>query len=105
MQGSSGETDIENRIRNMRREEDRVMYEESNMEAYTTMYKIDSQHEFAVCLRELKQGLYIKPKGVGWGGNGREVQEGGDICILLVDSCSQKKTKFCKAIILQIKNK
>ena len=30
------------------------MYGESNMETYVTMYKIDSQWEFAVCLREPK---------------------------------------------------
>ena len=35
------------------------MYGESNMETYTTICKIDSQREFAVCLRKLKQGLCI----------------------------------------------
>ena len=35
------------------------MYGESNMEAYITICKIDNQWEFAVCLRELKQGLCI----------------------------------------------
>ena len=33
------------------------MYGESNMETYITICKIDSQEVFAVCLRELKQGL------------------------------------------------
>ena len=33
------------------------MYEESNMETYITIYKLDSQREFAVCLKKLKQGL------------------------------------------------
>ena len=32
------------------------MYEESNMETYITICKIDRQRVFAVCLRELKQG-------------------------------------------------
>ena len=42
-----------------RREKVRVcMYGESNMETYNTKCKIDSQWEFAVCNRELKQGLY-----------------------------------------------
>ena len=27
-----------------------------------------------------------QPRGVGWGGGGREFQEGGDICILMADS-------------------
>ena len=33
------------------------MYGESNTETYITIYKTDSQQEFAVCLRKLKQGL------------------------------------------------
>ena len=35
------------------------MYGESNIETYITICKIDSQWEFDVCLRELKQGLCI----------------------------------------------
>ena len=35
------------------------MYGESNMETYISICKIDSQWEFAICLRELKQGLCI----------------------------------------------
>ena len=35
------------------------MYGKSNMETYITICKIDSQREFALCLRELKQGLCI----------------------------------------------
>ena len=33
------------------------MYGESNVQTYITIYKIDSQWEFALCLRELKQGV------------------------------------------------
>ena len=43
-----------------------------NMETYITTCKIDSQWEFAVWLRKLKQGLY-QSRGVGWGGR----REGG----------------------------
>ena len=28
-----------------------------------------------------------QPGGVGWRGDGREVQKGGDICIPMADSC------------------
>ena len=35
------------------------MYGESTMETYITVCKIDGQWEFAICLRELKQGLRI----------------------------------------------
>ena len=40
------------------------MYGASNMETYLTICKIDSQWEFAVCLRKIKQGLYIKRAGI-----------------------------------------
>ena len=39
------------------------MYGKSNNEMYITICKIDSQQEFAVWLRELKQGLCINPEG------------------------------------------
>ena len=63
------------------------MYGESNMETYITIYKIDSKQEFAVCLRKLKQGLCINLEGWDGEGDGREVQNGGDICIPMADSC------------------
>ena len=63
------------------------MYGKSNMETYMTIYKIDSQWEFAVWLRKLKQGLCINL--AGWDGeeDGREAQKAGDICIPIADSC------------------
>ena len=62
------------------------MYGKSNMETNTTICKIDSQWEFAVWLRKLKQGLCINLEG--WDGveDGREVQKGRDICIPMADS-------------------
>ena len=39
------------------------MYGESNMETYISICKIESQWEFFVCLRELKQGLCINLEG------------------------------------------
>ena len=58
-----------------------------NMETYITMCKIDSQRKFAVWLRKLKQGLCINLEGWGGEGDGREVQQGWDICIPMADSC------------------
>ena len=57
------------------------------METYITICKIDSQWEFAVWLRKLKQGLCINLEG--WGGeeDRKEVQKGGDICVHMADSC------------------
>ena len=63
------------------------MYGKGNMETYITMCKIDSQREFAVWLRKLKQGLCINLEGLDGVGDGREVQKGGDICIPMADSC------------------
>ena len=51
------------------------------------MCKLDSQREFAVWIRKLKQGLCIKLDG--WGGEAeeREVQRGGDVRAPVTDSC------------------
>ena len=53
------------------------MYGESNTETYIIICEIDRQWEFAVCLRELKQGLCINLKG--WEGeeDGREFKREG----------------------------
>ena len=63
------------------------MYGKSNMETYITIGKIDSQWEFGVWLRKLKQGLCINLKGWDGEGDGREVQKGEDICIPMAESC------------------
>ena len=56
------------------------------METYITICKIDSQKEFAVWLRKLKQGLCINLEKGDGEGDGREFQKGGDICIPMADS-------------------
>ena len=63
------------------------MYRKSNIETYITICKIDSQQEFAIWLRKLKQGLCINLEEWDGMGNGREVQKGGDIGIPMADSC------------------
>ena len=63
------------------------MYGKSNVETYITVYKIDSQREFAVWLWKLKQGPCINLEGWDGVGDGREVQKGVDICILTANSC------------------
>ena len=62
------------------------MYGKSNMETYITICKIDTQWEFAVGLRKLKQFLCIHLERWDVEGYGREVQKGGDICIPMADS-------------------
>ena len=52
----------------MGRGEERVRCIERVTETYITICKIDSQQEFALWLRKLKQGLCVNLEGVGWGG-------------------------------------
>ena len=51
------------------------------METYITISKIDSQREFAVWLRKLKQGLCINLEARDGEEVWRDFQKGGDICI------------------------
>ena len=62
------------------------MYGKSNMETCITICKIDSRRKFASWFRKLKQGLCINLEGWDEEGDGREVPEGGDICIPMADS-------------------
>ena len=71
------------------------MYGKSHMETYilfssvqscpTLCDPMDSQQEFAVWLRKLKQGLCINLEGWDGAEDGREVQKGGDIFMLRFD--------------------
>ena len=73
----------------MGRREERVRCMERVTWKLTLLYicKTDSQQEFAVWLRKLKQGLCINLDGWDGEGDGREVQKGGDTCIPMADSC------------------
>ena len=51
---------------------------------YIIISKTDSQWEFAVWLRGLKQGLCAKPREVGWGGKFRREKHR---YIPMADSC------------------
>ena len=53
------------------------MYGESTMETYTTICKTHSQQEFAVWLRELKQGLCINLERWDGEGMGRRLKREG----------------------------
>ena len=50
------------------------MYGKSNMETFITICKIDSQWEFALWFRKLKQGLCINLERWNGEGDGWEVQ-------------------------------
>ena len=62
------------------------LYGKSNMETYITICKIGSQQKFAAWLRKLKQGLCINLKVWDGEGDGKEFQNGGDVCIPMADS-------------------
>ena len=57
---------------------------ERNMETYITVCKRDSQREFAVWLRELKAVLCNSLEEWNGEGSGREVQEGGNLWLMLM---------------------
>ena len=89
---------------------------ESSRETYMLPYvKLDSQWKFAVWCRELKSGALWQPRGVGWGGRCESGSRGrGYIYIyiythtylwLIYVDIWQKSTQYCKAIIVQLKNK
>ena len=63
------------------------MYGESNMKTYITIWKIESQQEFALCLRKLKQGLCVNLEGWGWGERWEGVSKGTGVCIPMADLC------------------
>ena len=69
------------------KEEEGEMYGESNTEIYKTIWKTDSQWEFAIWLRELKQGPCDNLEGWGGEGDGGEFWEGGDMGVPMADSC------------------
>ena len=72
---------MQNRVMGMGIGEKRVRCVKRVTWKLTLPYKIDSEREFAVWLRKLKQGLCINLEA--WDGEevGRDFQKGGDICI------------------------
>ena len=86
MQGSNGETDIKNKLIDTGRGEERVRCTlRVTWKLNIATCKIDSQWEFAVCLRKLKQGLCVNLEGWDGEGEGREIQKRGDVCVPMAD--------------------
>ena len=88
LRSSNGETDIENRLMDMGRGEERVRC----MERVT--WKLTLPHVKQIANGNLLYGSGNSNRGSvsnqeGWGGegDGTEVQKGGDICIPVADSC------------------
>ena len=70
-----------------REEGEGEMYGESNIEIYNTICKIDSQWEFAVWLREHRQGLCNNLEGWDAEGDGKAFWKWGDMGAPMADSC------------------
>ena len=61
---------------------------ESSMETYTpSSAKHMASGNLLYDSGNSKQGLCNNLEGWDWEGDGRQVQEGGDICIPMADSC------------------
>ena len=108
-EGSNGETDIENRPKDMVGGEEREgeMYGKSNMEIYNTICKIDSQWVFAVRLTELKQWLCDNLEGWDGDGDERRVWEGQDMCVPMANSswCMTENHKILQSKYSSLKEK
>ena len=88
LQGSNGErdrTDLETWGKGKKGEGE--MDGKSNMKTYNSMCKIDSQCEFALSPRELKEGLCNNLEGWDAEGDWSGVWEGGDLGEPMTDSC------------------
>ena len=78
LQGSNRDTDIQNRLVDTVGKGEGGMNWENSMETDITICKIDSKWELVVWYRELNPLFCDKLEGK----DGREVPEGGDVCIL-----------------------
>ena len=88
LQGSNGDSDIANRLVDTGQDGEGGTNWESGSEAYTLPHiESDSQWEFAVWCRELKSCAPYNREGWDGVGSGSKVPEGGDIQILMADSC------------------
>ena len=52
------------------------MYEQSNMETYINICKIDSQQRIGCVAQETQTGALYQPRGLGWGGRWEGVSKG-----------------------------
>ena len=62
---------------------------ESSMDSYILTY-VNSQWGFAVWLKEIKWGLCNNLARWEWVEGGREIQEGKDLCTIMVNSYCYK---------------
>ena len=80
--GQHGETDIENRLMDMGREEERVRCME-RVARKLTLTQAKQSTGICCVAQETQTGALYQPRGVRWEGR----WEGGDICIPMADLC------------------
>ena len=86
--GSSGETDVEKRLTDMGRGEEKVRCMERVTWKLTLPYvKQIANRNLLYGSRNSNRGSVINLEGWNGEGKGREVQKGGDICIPMANSC------------------
>ena len=106
LQGSNGDTDIQNRLVDTVGEGEGGMNWEQYGNIYITICKTASQWKFAVWRRELKSGALWQHRGLGWDGrwDGDSRGRGTYVYLWLIHvDIRQKPTQYCKAIIFQLK--
>ena len=82
------------------------MYGERNMETYTTICKIDSQWEFAVCLRELRGSVPPYRGGIGRKMGGRFKAEGTYVYLWFIHvEVDRKQQNYEKQLYFNLKSK
>ena len=66
---------------------DTASFQQIPPKLHSVKKQVNSQWEFAIWLKEFKLGLYNNLVGWEWAWGGREIQEVGDICTPIVNSC------------------
>ena len=87
MQGSSGETDLENRLMDIGRGEERLRCMERVTWKVTLPYVKQIANGNLLYVSGNSNRGSVSSRGVGWGGRWREARERGDICTPMADSC------------------
>ena len=103
-QGSSGDADIENRLRHTVWEGKGRINLERSVETYTLPYLKQIASENLLCDAESSAWCSVVTSGVGWGVGGRFKKQGTYVYLWLIHAdVWQRPTQYYKAIALQLK--
>ena len=107
MQGSKRDTDVKNRLSDSLGEGEGGMIWENSIETCTLLCKTMTSASLMHEAGHSKLVLWENPEGWGGEGGGRVVQDGGthEHLWLIHVAIWQKRSQYCKVIILQLKKK